>query len=120
MTISELCKKAHKNARDKGFWDDWDSICWEDGIDRSEDSTLDLDELFNNTKAARLMLIVSEVSEALEELRKCNEEGFAEELADVALRLGDLCGGLGIDLEDEIKKKMFINKSRAYRHGKLF
>ena len=33
---------------------------------RNEDSTLDIEELFNNAIATRLMLIVSEVSEALE------------------------------------------------------
>jgi NTP pyrophosphatase (non-canonical NTP hydrolase) len=45
---------------------------------------------------------------------------FKEELADVAIRLGDLCGGLGIDLETEILNKMAINESRPYKHGKSF
>src|SRR5690606_31764717 len=97
----------HKNARKHGFWEDWedwDSICWEDGLPKREDSTLDLEELFNfnNAIATRLMLIVSELSEALEALRHEDKESFAEELADVAIRLADLCGGLNIDLETEI------------------
>ena len=46
MTITELVEKAHENARKKGFWEDWDSICWEDGLSRNEDSTLDIKELF--------------------------------------------------------------------------
>jgi NTP pyrophosphatase (non-canonical NTP hydrolase) len=120
MTITELCEKAHKNARDHGFWEDWDSICWEDGLDRNEASTLDIQELFNSAIAKRLMLIVSELGEALEALRNDDRENFAEELADVAIRLGDLCGGLNIDLETEIKKKMEKNKTRGYKHGKLF
>ena len=120
MTIKELVEKAHKNARKHGFWEDWDSICWEDGLSRNEDSTLDIEELFNNAIATKLMLIVSELGEALEALRHEDKENFAEELADVAIRLADLCGGLGIDLEAEIKKKMEKNKKRGYKHGKTF
>ncbi len=120
MTIKELCKEAHENARKHGFWEDWDSICWEDGLSRNEDSTLDIEELFNNAIATRLMLIVSEVSEALEALRNEKKDSFKEELADVAIRLADLCGGIGIDLEAEIIKKVDKNKDRPYKHGKAF
>jgi len=66
------------------------------------------------------MLIVGEVSEAQEGLRHGDIDNFKEELADVAIRLGDLAGGLNIDLEAEIKKKMEINKNRPYKHGKEF
>ncbi len=121
MTINELCKMAHENARNKGFWEDWDSISWEDGLpDRSESSTLNIQELYNNAIGNRLMLIVSELGEALEALRHDDIDNFKEELADVAIRLGDLCGGLGIDLEAEIEKKMKYNETRPYKHGKQF
>lgn len=120
MTIKELIEKAHKNARKHGFWEDWDSICWEDGLPKRKDSTLDTKELFNNAIATRLMLIVSELGEALEALRHDDRENFAEELADVAIRLADLCGGIGIDLEAEIKQKMEKNRKREYKHGKVF
>jgi NTP pyrophosphatase (non-canonical NTP hydrolase) len=76
--------------------------------------------LINNAISTRLMLIVGEVAEAQEALRKDDQENFAEELADVVIRLFDLCGGLGIDLETEIKKKMDKNKLRPYKHGKQF
>ena len=120
MTINELIEKAHDNARKHGFWEDWDSICWEDGLDRSDESTLDIEELFNHAIETRLMLIVSELGEALEALRHDDRENFAEELADVAIRLADLSGGLYIDLEAEIKKKMEKNRKRSYKHGKAF
>lgn len=38
----------------------------------------------------------------------------------MAIRLGDLCGGLNIDLESEIEKKMEKNRKRGYKHGKAF
>lgn len=120
MKISELVTIAHENARSKGFWDDWDSICWEDGLDRNEDSTLKIDELFNLATSSRLMLIVSEVSEALEALRKKDKENFKEELADVVIRVCDLAGGLNIDLEVEVLNKIYKNKLRPYKHGKEF
>lgn len=44
-------------------------------------------------------------------------EGFASELADVLIRVFDLAGALGIDLEDAVQSKMAYNKTRPHRHG---
>lgn len=76
--------------------------------------------LNNNAISTRLMLIVGEVAEAQEGLRHNDIDNFKEELADVAIRLADLCGGLDIDLELEIAKKMDKNRNRPYKHGRLF
>jgi NTP pyrophosphatase (non-canonical NTP hydrolase) len=64
-----------------------------------------------------LALIHSEVSEALEADRKGNYENFVEELADVCIRVFDLCGAKDIDLETAISKKMQYNRTRSYKHG---
>jgi len=64
-----------------------------------------------------LCLIHSEVSEALEAVRKNDRDNFAEELADTVIRVFDLCGGLDIDLEGAILAKMEVNRGRGYRHG---
>lgn len=132
--MEQLIKKAHQVAKDKGFWE----------------TERNVPEL--------LMLIVSELSEGLEALRKDHyadkavvkdllqdleldrtdeefnikalefkvkfEDGvkssFEDEIADVAIRLFDLCGGLNIDLEKHIELKMMYNSMRAYKHGKKF
>ncbi|QNB45856.1 nucleotide pyrophosphohydrolase [Thermanaerosceptrum fracticalcis] len=96
MTINELVKQAHENAKKKGFWDE-----------RREIGTL-------------LALIHSEVSEALEADRKGRWGNFAEEMADIVIRVCDLCGGLGIDLEWEIIQKMNKNALRERLHGKRY
>lgn len=65
-----------------------------------------------------LALIHSEVSEALEADR--NDEGedsYAEELADIVIRVLDHAESEGIDLEAEVEQKMAENRSRDYMHG---
>lgn len=64
-----------------------------------------------------LCLIHSEVSEALEAYRDGDDINFAEECADIAIRLMDMCEYLDIDLEREIWKKHEYNQTRPYRHG---
>jgi NTP pyrophosphatase (non-canonical NTP hydrolase) len=132
--MKNLISQAHEMAKSKGFWEG------------------------ERNKPEMLMLVVSELAEALEALRKDDyadqdvveslshdleldrtdeefllkainwktsfEQGvkssFEDELADVAIRLFDLCGGLGVDLEKHIEMKMKYNSMRGYKHGKKF
>ncbi len=55
-----------------------------------------------------------ELSEAYEAWRK-KKDDLGEELADVAIFLLGLSEILGIDLEDEIKKKVYKNSKREYK-----
>lgn len=93
MRINQLCSEAFEIAKSKGWHDE-----------PRETGTV-------------LALIHSEVSEALEADRKGDRENFEEELADVCIRIFDLCGSRGIDLEASIQKKMEKNKGRSYKHG---
>jgi len=122
VNISELVKITHQNAKEKGFWEDWERIqefknmVINISVDGEKQAEIDT----NNAIGTRLMLIVSEVSESLEALRNNDRENFAEELADVIIRTCDLAGGLEIDLELEIVNKINKNKDRPYKHGKEF
>ena len=97
MEINELSKLAHKTAVEKGFYDRRDRPITE-----------------------LLMLIVTELGEACEADRKGEDEHFKEEVADVYIRLGDMCEYLGIDIEKEIIKKMKYNETRPKKHGKRY
>lgn len=105
MTINELVSRAHENAVRHGFWDKPPEF------------------------GTAIALIHSELSEALEEHREGKNayyvengkpEGYAVELADAVIRIADLCGYMGIDLESVISEKMKYNESRPYRHGKNY
>jgi NTP pyrophosphatase (non-canonical NTP hydrolase) len=67
----------------------------------------------------KLMLVVSELGEAAEAVRHKDIENFKEEIADTFIRLFDICGSLGIPIEDEINKKMKINWTRPKKHNKF-
>lgn len=111
-TMQDIVRKAHDNAARKGFWDG---------------APLDA-ATRRHYLAAKLALIHSEVSEALEDLRKGAMEttvedsgkpvGFPTELADIVIRVADLAGYLGIDLGYEVDRKMEYNTSRPKMHGK--
>ena len=66
----------------------------------------------------KLMLVVTEISEAAEDVRHQNWDHFSEEIADTIIRLLDICATLDIDIEAEIARKVEINRARPFRHGK--
>lgn len=114
MDLIELVKQAHSMARTKGFWDGQMRMS---GPPSAE------------VLGAKLALIHSEVSEALECVRdgdmrghlaadpEGKPEGLPYELADVVVRVADLCGALGIDLDEAVRTKMAFNATRQHRHG---
>jgi hypothetical protein len=105
LTVAQLVHEAHGTAVDKGWWESGDR---------------NVGEL--------LALMHSELSEALEEWRNGHglvetrtvngkPEGFPIELADVLVRIGDMCGRYGIDLEEAVRIKLVYNRDRPHRHG---
>lgn len=80
----------------------------------------------------QLMLIVSEVTEAHEELRNNHAptdvyysdggkpEGFATELADIIVRTLGLAAALNIDIGAVLSEKHAYNVTRPYKHGRQF
>ncbi len=94
-SLNELAQLCHSIAKEKGFWDEERNI------------------------GEALMLVVTELAEAMEGYRHQDDANFREELADAFIRLLDLCGGLNIDIENEIYQKSIVNEKRPYKHGKV-
>ena len=127
--LNEIRDAIHNNSVAKGFWEEP-----------------------NTNITEKIMLVVTELSEAVEAMRKLsknelnvhvkahnsmihsfdlegyNKENFeqytkdsvGDEFADSIIRILDLCGKLGIDIEGHIKYKMEYNSTRPYMHGKQF
>jgi len=139
-TISQLQARAYRQSADKGFHDDEPALVahllatghpkWAAMVQSRIDGN-------------RIALMHSELSEALEELRKGkrpNEtyyptirsdesmlptvqhkpKGVPSELADVVIRVLDFCGANEIDLESMIIEKLDYNATRGHKHGKKF
>ncbi|AGM11909.1 hypothetical protein DNAM5_46 [Haloarcula californiae tailed virus 1] len=90
-------------------------IAEESGFHEGDDAGVD-----ERSRAKILALIHSEVSEALEADREGDEQEYAEELADIVIRVMDHAETEGIDLEEEIKEKNAANRDREYKHGKRY
>ena len=88
MNLREAQKAIYQNKVDKGF------------------NTSDVNKEF--------CLLYGEVAEAYDAWRK-KKENVGEELADVAIYLLGLSEILGVDLAEEIEKKMRINQNRQYQ-----
>lgn len=104
--FDELAEEIHKNAVDKGFWD------------------RTVDPIFI---AKQMMMIVSEVSEAMEALRKdMDPDQISDEFADILIRTLDLYAGIAEagyvtkSLDYAVKEKMERNSHRPKKHGVRF
>lgn len=74
-----------------------------------------LEKGFNTTDVAlEFCRAHEELSEAFSKYNK-NQDGVAEEFADVAVFLLGMCEILGYDLEKELVRKIEINKKRKYK-----
>jgi NTP pyrophosphatase (non-canonical NTP hydrolase) len=111
-SITELVQECYEISRDHGFW---------------EHETLPAPGLWNRLRRKRvenpsiipekLMLAVSELAEAMESERD-GDTNTAEEIADTIIRLFDVAGKRGYDLENIILTKMAKNRERPYKHGR--
>ena len=104
--FDNLAEEIHKNAVSKGFWD------------------RTVDPIF---VAKQMMMIVSEVVEAMEALRtEMDPDQMSDEFADIIIRTLDLYAGMveagymKKSLDAAIKEKMEKNSNRPIKHGVRF
>lgn len=113
--VADAC---HRAAYDAGWWHD---------LHTGEDQTYDycVDCLQGGMRPGRnigeaLMLMVSELAEAMEGARKGlmddklpHRPMLEVELADAVIRIMDMAGGAGLDLPGAIVEKLAYNAQRA-------
>ncbi len=104
--LDDLAGQLHETAVAKGFWSE------------------EISDIFI---AKQCMMIVSEVTELMEAIRKDKgEEEVALETADILIRTLDLYAGLvdagytTISLDYALQEKANINKDRPEKHGVRF
>tara|TARA_R100000742_G_C4278836_1_gene102211 strand:+ start:1094 stop:1462 length:369 start_codon:yes stop_codon:yes gene_type:complete len=122
MDLTVFSEKIHEGNRKKGFYDGGDKQL-----------------------GTMLMLVVSELGEALEAHRhslkadltyyegilnakhdfqtafkEAIKDTVEDEIADAIIRLLDLCGYYHIDIQKHIDLKLKYNQTRGYRHGKEY
>jgi NTP pyrophosphatase (non-canonical NTP hydrolase) len=98
--FNQLAAMVHLTARSKGWWEE------------------------KRNKGEMIALMHSELSEALEAIRKPGPSehipefsGIEEELADTVIRILDYAYAFGLDLPGAIMAKMKFNANRPYKHG---
>ena len=104
--LDDLAMQLHNTAMEKGFWPE------------------EVDDIFI---AKQCMMIVSEVTELMEAIRKDKgQEEIAFETADILIRTLDLYAGIvdagytTVSLDYAMQEKSNINKTRPQKHGVRF
>lgn len=118
MDINDKLKNVHADAKIKGFWDTEERILNKCQVILDPE---DFEALKRAFKAQRICWIHSEVSELFEGLKAgYDKESTPEELSDIIILCNDYAGGYKINLEKAIIQKIAKNKTRSYKHDKLF
>lgn len=118
--LDQLAARCYNTSADHGFWE-LGTVTVLDENDKC------VERIIPRNKGEMIALIHSELSEALEAVRKpgmdqhCPEH-FAEavEMADALIRILDYCAGHGLALGAAFEAKMKFNEGRPYKHGKKF
>lgn len=130
--INELSKQIHQNAKNKGFYEGEKNIGEMLALIHSEVSeALEADRKNNYTRLQKEWHIRGladanfGITFSNDEIFKDKFEAFVkntfeDELADIMIRVMDLAGYKGIDLESHIKAKMRYNSLRKHKHGKKY
>jgi NTP pyrophosphatase (non-canonical NTP hydrolase) len=137
MNLKDLVDGAYETAKSKGWHDvpatfgDRIALVHSEASEALEayrenntDAFGPFEKLFRsavtgNLTRAKFEFVVEQDEFGLpKEVLKMNKpEGVWSELADVVIRVADMCGLYGINLEEAVTAKMEFNKTRSYRHG---
>ena len=128
-TITDLSQSIYEHNVEVGWWDDLenlrgriDRVLKNDNLSEALKSEIlnDINKSINLIITQKLALVHSEISEALEGLRKDLKDDhlpqydmFAVELADAIIRILELAGAFNIPIGNIMMEKLEYNSKRA-------
>lgn len=120
VELNKLATDIYKANKEKGFWDKERNV--------GEMLMLVTSELGEAMESHRKGIFVDmddyvkklEESEFQEAFGERVKDTFEDEIADAIIRLFDMAGGLGIDLDFHIENKLKYNSLRERLHGKNY
>lgn len=122
QSINQLAREVHQNAVDKGFYEHPKNIGEMIALMHSE-----LSEALEADRSGRYLVEDIQAvngwvgDEDFQEAYRHHVKGtFEEEMADIVIRVMDMCAWKGIDLEQQILAKMRYNSMREKYHGKKY
>lgn len=123
--IRELMKAAYENALEKGFAkkDEFRNFGEQIALVHSELSEALESHRVGKEGGSKLMELIDGLNfndEADRRSFQHHKDNVGFELADAMIRIFDLAYENGIDLDWYISTKMRYNKTREFKHGKLY
>ena len=128
-TLNEIQELVHEEYINNGYKYMWNLLDLKMLLEYFSPKYINSNNYFKGEQWKQLLtiadigevgLINTEVSELLEDIRK--DKGLSkqgEECADIVIRVMNYCNRKGIDLEDAILTKHYVNMSREKLHGKV-
>ena len=127
--LNNAATQIHTAARNKGFWDSEREtgtllmLCVSELAEALEadrkDRYADL-QAYEECEKADDILESDKEAYMVSSFQSLIKDTFEDELADTVIRILDLCGARGIDLEKHINLKLKYNLTRERMHGKSY
>ena len=134
--LNDAAKQIHEDNKRKGFWDserETGTLLMLCVSELSEALEADRKDKYAQLHSEEFIIdgrtIEQDLQLAIKEddfikfediFRTQVKDTFEDELADTIIRILDLCGARGIDIEKHINLKLKYNRSRERMHGKAY
>jgi len=130
VNLNELSKSIHANNEIRGFWDGGveaknigEVLCL---IHSEVSEALEADRKNHHAKGNMIKSINEYLDSQIDrdyfkqEFERTVKNSFEDEMADIIIRVLDVCGAMKIDIDWHIEQKLKYNSLREFKHGKKY